>query len=402
MNIHEYQAKQLLAKNGVPAPAGNVCRSARKAQRIAQKLFSNGLDKVILKAQIHSGGRGKGTFKNGVKGGVKICQSPEEVINVAKSMLGQVLVTNQTGPKGQKVSRLLVEGVYDIRTEYYLAVLLDRVTSRPMMMVSTEGGMEIEEIARKTPEKIIKEIIDPAVGLMPYQARKLASALGFTGSLLHSASQLLAGVYQTWWENDATLLEINPLCMVELPDGRMSLVVDAKMSFDSNALYRHPEIAEMRDTAEESPLEFEAGQHGLNYIKLDGSIACMVNGAGLAMATMDIIHHHGGWPANFLDVGGSAKTGQVAAAFQIILSDPNVRGILVNIFGGIMQCDIIAQGIVAAARERQVKVPVVVRLAGSKAEEGNRIIGQSGLNFTSAASLDEAARTIVQLVQTPV
>ena len=398
MNIHEYQAKQLLAKNGVPAPAGNVCRTAKKAQRIAEKLFENGREKVVVKAQIHAGGRGKGVFTNGLKGGVRICSTPEEVYNTAKSMIGQVLVTKQTGAAGRKVSRLLVEGVSNIRKEFYLAVLLHRKSGRPMVMVSTEGGMEIEEIARNTPEKIIYELVDPAVGLMSYQSRKLAAALGFTGNILTQAAKLLEGVYKTWWDYDASLLEINPLCLVEGLDGSMSLVVDAKMSFDSNALYRHPEIQALRDLAEESPLEIEASKHNLSYIKLDGNIACMVNGAGLAMATMDIITHHGGVPANFLDVGGGAKKEQVASAFRIILSDRNVKGILVNIFGGIMQCDIIAAGILAAAKEIQIEVPVVVRLAGSNAELANRMIQESGLKFATATTLADAAEKIIKAV----
>jgi succinyl-CoA synthetase beta subunit len=398
MNIHEYQAKLLLGRHGVPAPTGVACDTPLKAKDFAQELFEQGQRRVVLKAQIHAGGRGKGTFKNGLKGGVQICGDAEEVYERAKKMLGGTLVTNQTGPEGRVVSHLLVEAASDIKKEFYLAVLLDRATSRPMVMVSTEGGMEIETIAREKPEKILKEIVDPAVGLMPYQARKLAVALGFTGDMLHSASKLFLGVYQTWWENDASLLEINPLCVVEQPGGKASLVVDAKMSFDDNALYRHPDILAMRDLAEESPLEIEASKYTLNYIKLDGNIACMVNGAGLAMATMDIIQHFGGRPANFLDVGGGAKKEHVTAAFKIILGDPNVRGILVNIFGGIMQCDIIAQGILAAAREIDINVPLVVRLAGANADIGNKMIAESDLKVASASSLTEAASKIVQAV----
>jgi succinyl-CoA synthetase beta subunit len=398
MNIHEYQAKLLLRRHGVPAPLGSACDTPLKAKEIAQDLFDQGLKRVVLKAQIQAGGRGKGNFTNGFKGGVHICKTADEVYEKARKMLGAMLVTTQTGPEGRKVSTLLVEAASDIKKELYLAVLVDRASSRPMVMVSTEGGMEIETIAREKPEKIIKEIVDPAVGLMPYQARKLAAALGFSADLLHAASTLLLGVYQTWWENDASLLEINPLCLVEQPGGRASLVVDAKMSFDGNALYRQPDILAMRDLAEESPLEIEAGKYDLNYIKLDGNIACMVNGAGLAMATMDIIHHFGGQPANFLDVGGTANKEQVAAAFRIILSDPNVRGILVNIFGGIMRCDIIAQGILNAARETEITVPLVVRLAGANADLGNRAIAESGLKVISAASLAEAASKIVQAV----
>jgi succinyl-CoA synthetase beta subunit len=398
MNIHEYQAKLLLRRHGVPTPLGSACDTPLKAKEIAQDLFEQGQERVVLKAQIQAGGRGKGTFTNGFKGGVHICKTADEVYEKARKMLGAMLVTTQTGPEGRKVSTLLVEAASDIKKEFYLAVLVDRASSRPMVMVSTEGGMEIETIAREKPEKIIKEIVDPAVGLMPYQARKLAAALGFSADLLHAASTLLLGAYQTWWENDASLLEINPLCLVEQPGGRASLVVDAKMSFDGNALYRQPDILAMRDLAEESPLEIEAGKYDLNYIKLDGNIACIVNGAGLAMATMDIIHHFGGQPANFLDVGGTANKEQVAAAFRIILSDPNVRGILVNIFGGIMRCDIIAQGILNAARETEITVPLVVRLAGANADLGNRAIAESGLKVLSAASLAEAASKIVQAV----
>jgi len=398
VNIHEYQAKQLLSKYGVPTPLGGACSTARRAKTIAEKLFAQGQKRIIVKSQIHAGGRGKGFFTNGLRGGVQICQTAEDVYDKAKMMLGQTLVTRQTGPEGRRVSRLLVEGASDIKQEFYLAVLLDRISFKPMVMVSTAGGMDIEEVAQKHPEKIIKELVDPGMGLMPYQARKLAAALGFSGDMIQSASKLFQGVYQTWWNHDATLLEINPLCLVEQPDGRFSLAVDAKMSFDSNALYRHPEILAMRDYAEESPLEREASKHGLNYIKLDGNIACMVNGAGLAMATMDIIQHYGGHPANFLDVGGSAKQEQVSTALKIILSDPNVEGILVNIFGGIMQCDIIAKGILAAAKEQQVNVPVVVRLSGSNAELGKQLVNESGMKFIGADNLSDAAEKIVMAV----
>lgn len=399
MNIHEYQAKQLLAKFGVPSPIGSACSTPEEARTIAEGLFTRGQKQVIVKAQIHAGGRGKGVFKNGVRGGVKICRNSDEVYEMAKAMLGQVLVTKQTGPEGRLVSRLLIESASAIKKEYYLAVLLDRATSRPVVMVTTEGGMDIEEMAEKFPEKIIKESIDPAVGLMPYQTRKLARALGLSGNLLNSAAKLFHGVYETWWNTEATLVEINPLCVVEMPDGRVSLVVDAKMSFDSNALFRHPEICELRDLGEESPLEIEASQYNLSYIKLDGNIACMVNGAGLAMATMDIIHRFGGRPANFLDVGGSAKQEQVAAAMKIILQDPNVKGILINIFGGIMQCDIIARGLVAAARETSFNLPLVVRLAGSNAELGRKILQESPLSVIIADTLAHAAELVVQAVQ---
>lgn len=399
MNIHEYQAKQLLARFGVPSPVGTACSSPEEARAIAEELFAQGQKQIVVKAQIHAGGRGKGVFKNGLKGGVKICRTPEEVYEMAKAMLGQILVTKQTGPEGRLVSRLLIESASAIKKEFYLAVLLDRSISRPVMMVTTEGGMDIEEMAEKHPEKIIKESIDPAVGLMPYQTRKLARALGLSGNLLQSAAKLFHGVYETWWNTEATLVEINPLCVVEMPDGRVSLVVDAKMSFDSNALFRHPEICALRDLAEESPLEIEASQYNLSYIKLDGSIACLVNGAGLAMATMDIIHRFGGRPANFLDVGGSAKQEQVTAALKIILQDPDVKGILVNIFGGIMQCDIIARGIVAAVQETRFHWPLVARLAGTNAELGRRILRESQLSVVIADTLAEAAEQVVRAVQ---
>jgi succinyl-CoA synthetase beta subunit len=398
MNIHEYQAKQLLAKFGVPAPAGAACTTPQEAKAIAEKLFAEGQKRVVVKAQIHAGGRGKGTFKNGLKGGVKLCNSPEDVFKIASRMLGEVLVTKQTGPEGRRVSRLLVEAASAIKKEFYLAVVLDRTTSWPVMMVSIDGGMDIEDLAEKHPERIVKELIDPAVGMMPYQARRLAMVLGFSGHLINSASKLMLGVFRTWWESEASLVEINPLCLVELPDGTVSLVVDAKMSFDGNALYRHPEIMELRDLAEESPLEIEASKLNLSYIKLDGNIACMVNGAGLAMATMDVIQQFGGRPANFLDVGGGANKEQVTAAFKIILSDPNVKGILVNIFGGIMQCDIIAQGVLAATQEFKISVPLVVRLSGSNENLGKKIIADSGLSVIPADTLAEAAQKVVKAV----
>src|SRR6185503_7935994 len=343
MNIHEYQAKQLLAQYGVSVPPGEVCSTAEEAKAIAEKLFAGGEKVVVVKSQIHAGGRGKGTFKSGFQGGVKLCKSADDVFEKARAMLGNVLVTKQTGPEGRLVSKLLVALAPQIKKEFYLAMLLDRTSSRPLMMVSTEGGMDIEEVAAKTPEKIVKETIDPAIGMKPYQARKLASALGLKGDLISAAAKLFLGVYKTWWESDASMVEINPLCVVQQSDGKESLLaVDAKIGLDDNALYRHPNIQAMRDLAEEAPLEIEASKYNLNYIKLDGSIACLVNGAGLAMATMDIIQHFGGSPANFLDVGGGASKEQVSAAFRIILSDPHVKGILVNIFGGIMDCNVIA------------------------------------------------------------
>ncbi|MEP6662346.1 MAG: ADP-forming succinate--CoA ligase subunit beta, partial [Verrucomicrobiota bacterium] len=318
MNIHEYQAKQLLAQYGVAVPPGEVCHTPEAARQIAEKLFAAGEKLVVVKAQIHAGGRGKGTFKSGFQGGVKLCKTADDVFEKAKAMLGNVLVTKQSGPEGKLVSKLLIAAAPEIKKEFYCAVLLDRATSRPIMMVSTEGGVDIEEVAEKNPEKIVKETIDPAVGMMPFQARKLAAALGLKGDLIASAAKLLLGVYKTWWECDAAMVEINPLCIVVGADGKETLsAVDAKIGLDDNALYRHKNILEMRDLAEEAPLEIEASKYALNYIKLDGSIACLVNGAGLAMATMDIIQYFGGRPANFLDVGGGASKDQVTAAFKI-------------------------------------------------------------------------------------
>ena len=400
MNLHEFQAKQLLAQRGVAVPAGDVCATPEQAKAVAEKLFGQGEKMVVIKAQVHAGGRGKGTFKNGFKGGVHLCKTADDVYEKAKAMLGNVLVTKQTGPEGRLVSKLLAAAAPRIKKEFYLAVLLDRATSRPLMMVSTEGGMDIEEVAAKTPEKIVKETIDPALGMYPYQARKLAGALGLTGDLINPAVKLLLGTYKTWWECDASMVEINPLCIVEGKDGKDALqAVDAKIGLDDNSLFRHPDLQAMRDLAEEAPLEIEASKFNLNYIKLDGNIACLVNGAGLAMATMDIIQHYGGSPANFLDVGGGASKEQVTAAFKIILSDPNVKGILVNIFGGIMQCDIIATGIVAAARETHLNLPLVVRLEGNNVDLGKKILRESGLALISADSMADGAQKIVQAVK---
>jgi len=399
MNIHEYQAKKLLAQYGVAVPAGEVCDTADAARAIAERLFAAGEKVVVVKAQIHAGGRGKGTFKSGFQGGVKLCRSADDVFEKAKAMLGNVLVTKQTGPEGRLVSKLLVAGAPEIRKEFYLAVLLDRNSSRPLVMVSTEGGVDIEEVAEKTPEKIVKETIDPAIGMMPYQARKLAAALGLKSELIAPAVKLLLGVYNTWWECDASMVEINPLCIVAGPNGKDSLsAVDAKIGLDDNALYRHKEIQEMRDLAEEAPLEIEASKYSLNYIKLDGNIACLVNGAGLAMATMDIIQHFGGSPANFLDVGGGASKEQVTAAFKIILSDAHVKGILVNIFGGIMDCNVIATGIVAAVKETGLKLPLVVRLEGNNVATGKNTLASSGLALITGDSMSDAAQKVVKEV----
>jgi len=400
MNIHEYQAKQLLAQYGVAVPAGEVCDTPEAAKKIAEGLFAKGDKLVVVKSQIHAGGRGKGTFKSGFQGGVKLCKTADDVFEKAKAMLGNVLVTKQSGPEGKLVSKLLVAGAPEIKKEFYCAVLLDRATSRPLMMVSTEGGVDIEEVAEQNPEKIIKETIDPAVGMMPYQARKLAAALGLKGDLIASGAKLLLGVYKTWWECDAAMVEINPLCIVVGNDGKETLsAVDAKIGLDDNALYRHKNIQEMRDLAEEAPLEIEASKFNLNYIKLDGSIACLVNGAGLAMATMDIIQHFGGNPANFLDVGGGASKEQVTAAFKIILSDPSVKGILVNIFGGIMDCNVIATGIVAAVKETHLSIPLVVRLEGNNVAAGKKTLAESGLSLITGDSMADAAQKVVKAVE---
>ena len=400
MNIHEYQAKELLARYGVNVPSCQACKTIEEAQSAAQSLFDAGHSLVVLKSQIHAGGRGKGTFKSGFKGGVHLCKSVDETVEKAKAMLGEVLVTKQTGPEGREVKTLLIASAEKIVKELYLAVLLDRNSSKPIVMASTEGGMDIEEVAEKSPEKIVKETIDPAMGMMPYQARKIAAALGLPSEFIGQASKLLMGVYKTFWNCDASMVEINPLCIVENVDGSQGIAaVDAKISLDDNALYRHKDIVEMRDLGEEAPLEIEAGKYDLNYIKLDGNIACLVNGAGLAMATMDIIKHYGGDPANFLDVGGGASREQVTAAFQIILSDPNVEGILVNIFGGIMQCDIIAEGVVAAAKETNLSIPLVVRLEGNNVEIGKRILNESGLELISGDSMADAAQKIVAAVK---
>ena len=399
MNIHEYQAKQLLAQYGVAVPQGEPARSVEEAKAAAEKIFGGGGKLAVVKSQIHAGGRGKGTFTSGFQGGVKLAKSVDEVTTLAKTMLGNVLVTKQTGHDGRKVNTLLIASAETIKKEFYIAVLLDRATSRPLIMASIEGGVDIEEVAAHTPEKILKEWIDPAVGIMPYQARKIAAGLGLSGDLFNSCAKLVLGLYKTWWECDATMVEVNPLCVVESADGKQSMVaVDAKISLDDNALYRHKDIQAMRDLNEEAPLEIEASKFNLNYIKLDGNIACLVNGAGLAMATMDIIQHFGGSPANFLDVGGGASKDQVTAAFKIILSDPNVKGILVNIFGGIMDCNVIATGIVAAVKETGLKLPLVVRLEGNNVLAGKRTLADSGLALITGDSMADAAQKVVKAV----
>ncbi|HMC24150.1 MAG TPA: ADP-forming succinate--CoA ligase subunit beta [Candidatus Udaeobacter sp.] len=390
MNIHEYQAKELLQKFDVATTRGRVASSLDDAEQIAREL---GDVDIVVKAQIHAGGRGKGTFKNGFKGGVHIRRTPDQVRDVALKMLGQILVTHQTGPAGRKVNKLLVAESADIAREIYFAVLLDRATAAPVIVASTEGGVEIEAVAAKSPEKIIREPIDPLAGLQPFQARKLAKQLSFEPPQLKSASKLFEGLYRTFVAYDCSMVEVNPL--VVTTKGEV-LALDAKFNFDDNALYRHPEIAALRDIAEEDPREVEASKHGLNYIGLDGNIACLVNGAGLAMATMDIIKFYGGEPANFLDVGGGATEEQVTEAFKILIADKKVKAILVNIFGGIMKCDIIAQGIINAAKTLKLSVLLVVRLEGTNVEAGKKLIADSGLAVIAADDLADAAQKAVK------
>jgi succinyl-CoA synthetase, beta subunit len=390
MNIHEYQAKELLQKFDVATTRGRVASTLDEAEQIAREL---GDVDVVVKAQIHAGGRGKGTFKNGFKGGVHVRKTPAEVRDVAAKMLGQILVTHQTGPAGRKVNKLLVAESADIAREIYFAVLLDRATAAPVIVASTEGGVEIEAVAAKSPEKIIREPIDPLTGLQPFQTRKLAKQLGFESPQLKNASKLFEGLYRTFVAYDCSMVEVNPLVMTTKGD---VLALDAKFNFDDNALYRHPEIAAMRDIAEEDPREVEASKHGLNYIGLDGNIACLVNGAGLAMATMDIIKFYGGEPANFLDVGGGATEEQVTEAFKILIADKKVKAILVNIFGGIMKCDIIAQGIINAAKTVKLSMPLIVRLEGTNVEAGKKLIADSGLTVIAADDLADAAQKAVK------
>jgi succinyl-CoA synthetase beta subunit len=395
MNIHEYQAKQLLAKFGVSVPKGHVAYTPEEAETAAKAL---GGPVFVVKSQIHAGGRGAGRFRGNEagKGGVRIVKSVEDVRANAEEMLGHVLVTKQTGPEGKEVKRLYVEDGCDIARELYISFLIDRATSKVTVIASTEGGMEIEEVAEATPEKIITVAIDPVTGLQPHHARGIAFGLGLEGKQVGSAVKFLQGMYKVVVDLDASMVEINPLVVTGAGE---VMALDAKMNFDDNALYRHPEIAELRDEDEEDPAELEAAKHELNYVKLDGSIGCMVNGAGLAMATMDIIKLYGGDPANFLDVGGGATKERVTAAFKIILSDPNVEGILVNIFGGIMRCDVIAEGVVAAAREVSLHVPLVVRLEGTNVELGKKIMAESGLPIVSADNLADAADKIVTAVK---
>jgi succinyl-CoA synthetase beta subunit len=393
MNIHEYQAKELFQKYNVPTPGGAVAGTPEEAKAAAEALAGK---TIVVKAQIHAGGRGKGVFKNGFKGGVHLCDSPDKAAELAKSMLGEVLVTHQTGEEGKLVNKVLIAEGVDIKKEYYLAILMDRETKAPVIIASTEGGVDIEHVAEHHPEKIIHMGVHPLAGLQSYQIRTLAAQLGFKGDQAKQFGVLLSNVYKLFLGADCSQVEINPL--VETPDGRI-LALDAKFNFDDNALYRHPEIVAMRDTSEEDPREVAASEYNLNYIGLDGNIACLVNGAGLAMATMDIIQHFGGSPANFLDVGGGASKDQVIAAFKIILGDANVKGILVNIFGGIMDCDIIAQGIVAAAKEVGLQLPLVVRLEGNNVAAGLATLNASGLAITSATSMAEGAQKIVAEVK---
>ena len=392
MNIHEYQARELFAKFGVATQPGGVAFTPEEAEQVAAKLGG----KIVVKAQIHAGGRGKGTFKNGFKGGVHLCDTPAEAKELAGKMLGQVLVTHQTGPEGKEVGKVFVGEAVDITRELYFAILLDRATSAPIVIASTEGGVDIEKVAEETPEKIIHVHINPALGLMPYQTRKIATALGLTGPLMNQASKLFTNLYKLFLDSDCSMVEINPLVVTD--KGEL-LALDAKFNFDDNALYRQPAIVAMRDKTEEDPREVAASEFALNYIGLDGNIACLVNGAGLAMATMDIIQYAGGKPANFLDVGGGASKEQVFAAFQIILGDKNVEGILVNIFGGIMDCNIIATGIVEAAREIGLKIPLVVRLEGNNVEQGKKTLAESGLKLVSGDNILDAAQKIVAEVK---
>ena len=405
MNIHEYQARELLQRFGVATPRGKVASTPEEAEQVARELgdvaelgYPPGAKRVdlVVKAQIHAGGRGKGTFTNGFKGGVHVCKSPGEARELAAKMLGQTLVTHQTGPAGRVVNKVLVTESADIAREIYFAILLDRASAAPLIVASTEGGVEIETVAANSPEKIIRERVDPLAGLQAFQTRKLAKQLKFELPQSKAAAKLFDGLYRTFIACDCSMVEVNPL--VVTTKGEV-LALDAKFNFDDNALYRHPEIAAMRDIAEEDPREVEASEHGLNYIGLDGNIACLVNGAGLAMATMDIIKFYGGSPANFLDVGGGATEEQVTEAFKILIADKNVKAILVNIFGGIMRCDVIAQGIINAMETVHLPVPLVVRLEGTNVEAGKKLIAESGLAVMAADDLADAAQKVVKAVQ---
>jgi succinyl-CoA synthetase beta subunit len=392
VKVHEYQAKEILARYGVAVPRGTVAMSADHAYQAAKEIGGT----VVVKAQIHAGGRGKGTFTTGFKGGVKLAQTADEAVEHARQMLGNVLVTHQTGPSGREVKKVYVTEASQISKEYYLGIVLDRSKQMNVIMSSTEGGVEIEKVAAETPEKILKVWIDPLLGIQPFQARQVAFGLGFSGEAFKECVKLVTLLHKAHEETDATLTEINPLILTG--DGHV-VALDAKMSFDDSALYRHPDIVEMRDFSEEDPLEIEASKFDLNYIRLDGSIGCMVNGAGLAMATMDVIKLEGGEPANFLDVGGGATTERVKNAFRILLSDKKVKAVLINIFGGIVRCDVIAEGVIAAAREIGVSLPVVVRLQGTNVDKGKALLKESGLKFTVAGNLKEAAQLAVASVK---
>jgi succinyl-CoA synthetase beta subunit len=387
VKIHEYQAKTILVRYGVPIPRGEVAFTPAEAGEIARRL---GGGTVVVKAQIHAGGRGKG-------GGVKVVKNAEEAETAAKKMIGMRLVTHQTGPDGQVVQRVLIEQGLRIKRELYLGVVIDRSTERPVLMVSPDGGVEIEKVAAETPERIFKEHIHPTAGLSPFQTRKLAFALGLEGGQIAQAGKLMTAVYDAFTASDASLVEINPLIVTE--EGNL-LALDAKMNFDDNALYRHADLKELRDLGEEAALEVEASKYSLNYIKLDGTIGCMVNGAGLAMATMDIIKLAGGEPANFLDVGGGASAEQIRNAFKILMSDKGVKAVLINIFGGILRCDVLAEGVIAAVQELHVPVPIVIRMEGTNVERGKQMLRESGLNFTAADTMGEAAEKVVALAGT--
>jgi succinyl-CoA synthetase beta subunit len=382
MKIHEYQAKELLKNFGVPVPRGIVAKTPEEAENAAKEL---GTDVVVVKAQIHAGGRGKG-------GGVKLAKSPEEARKIAEEMIGMNLVTHQTGPEGREVKTLLIEEGLPIDQEYYLAITLDRENGKDVFMASSEGGMDIEKVAAETPEKILKETIEPGLGMQGFQARNLAFGLGLPNELVNQAAKFMISLYNAYQKMDATILEINPF--LKTKDNRL-IALDAKVNFDDNAMFRHKDYSELRDLNEEEPLEIEASKHDLSYIKLDGNIGCMVNGAGLAMATMDIIKLAGGEPANFLDVGGGASQERVESAFKILLADPNVKAVLVNIFGGIVRTDMVAKGVVAAGKNLGVSIPIVVRLEGTNVEEGNRVIAESGMNFIVAKGMNDAANKVV-------
>ena len=384
MKIHEYQGKAILARYGVPVPRGEVAFNAAEAGEIAGRL---GGQIVVVKAQIHAGGRGKG-------GGVKLARSADEAERIAGEMLGMTLVTHQTGPEGRVVSRVLVEEGLQMTRELYLSLVLDRASGKPVMMASAAGGMDIEEVAAATPEKIVKVFIEPGVGLVPFESRRIGFAIGLDGPQVGKAIKLMSSLYDAFVATDASLIEINPLVVTASGD---LLALDAKVNFDDNALYRHPDLRDLRDLGEEDPLEIEASKFSLNYIHLDGNIGCMVNGAGLAMATMDIIKLAGGEPANFLDVGGGANAEQIRNAFKILMSDRNVRAVLINIFGGILRCDVLAQGVIAAVKDLSVAMPIVIRMEGTNVEEGKRMLQESGLNFTTADSMSEAASKVVEL-----